>query len=335
MAVLCERRDSIPPPASEVIDLTDDVECQPVAPSQPVEILPSITSNLGSDPDTGRKRQRSPSISGPSLSDHELALKRRRLEDALAIAIHMTRPVPSAERQRVTPPASASVASVMEPIDQADRDKTFVEDDPKDSPTVEDLTLQYDEEDGIEESKPPENQDRTVADASPNIDQLKEEEEEQVEKIVKQEVGDDAIRITLPATGHTSLPLSPKEENANEVIEEGEIFKDSDSNEDNDVLESGEATPELLPSTPQPLPRKQLSIRHLPLIYEEDKRSQSLKCRMCHFRRGFDPSYPLQTFPLNASWAELSGHCENEHPRAFERLVRMTEEDIAEAKMRK
>ncbi|KAI0959099.1 hypothetical protein AcW1_004028 [Taiwanofungus camphoratus] len=80
--------------------------------------------------------------------------------------------------------------------------------------------------------------------------------------------------------------------------------------------------------------RKHLSISHMPLIYEPVQ--DRLICRMCRERKEkVDRKLPVVSFPSNASWTDLAGHCEKEHPMGYEKLISMTSKQITEAKLKR
>ncbi|EED84441.1 predicted protein [Postia placenta Mad-698-R] len=87
------------------------------------------------------------------------------------------------------------------------------------------------------------------------------------------------------------------------------------------------------PGRPSNSARKQLSISHLPLMY--DTVGDRLLCVMCRARRRHkDAEHPITCFPTSASWTELAGHCESAHPGGFQSLILMSSKQIAETKMR-
>ncbi|PCH41751.1 hypothetical protein WOLCODRAFT_137574 [Wolfiporia cocos MD-104 SS10] len=98
-----------------------------------------------------------------------------------------------------------------------------------------------------------------------------------------------------------------------------------------------QAAPEERPPSTQPArsppPRKQLSIQHLPLIYQASGGRQL--CRMCRERKKkINLSLPVTTFPLDATWSELADHVREMHPSGHDRLVAMSPKEIQEMKLR-
>ncbi|KAH9949170.1 hypothetical protein B0H21DRAFT_729956 [Amylocystis lapponica] len=84
---------------------------------------------------------------------------------------------------------------------------------------------------------------------------------------------------------------------------------------------------------PAPPPPRKLGMRHLPLMYE--MRRDALVCRMCLSRKEqIDPALRVASFPENAAWKDLVGHCEAAHPRGYEMLLGMGSDEIEEAKIK-
>ncbi|KAI0059346.1 hypothetical protein BV25DRAFT_1829139 [Artomyces pyxidatus] len=95
-------------------------------------------------------------------------------------------------------------------------------------------------------------------------------------------------------------------------------------------MENDTKGPGLAPS-PAPLQGK-IGINHIQLVYEE--KESLYMCRMCQQRKDADPSVPVASFPLNASFEALIGHCRDHHPAAFDLLKHMSPNDISEMRQR-
>jgi hypothetical protein len=101
--------------------------------------------------------------------------------------------------------------------------------------------------------------------------------------------------------------------------------------------------------------RGKIGIKHIDLLYE--KQVQRLVCRMCLYvvlhphlsssrisigllsdrtrrKSGAATMVPVTTFPLDASWPHLIGHCEREHPAARNVLERMSPAQVVEMRQR-
>jgi hypothetical protein len=99
-------------------------------------------------------------------------------------------------------------------------------------------------------------------------------------------------------------------------------------------------------------PRK-IGIQHIQLVYETI--GQTLQCRMCLYvvffpsaipaslkltcrcrlrKREVDEDTRVATYPSSAAYAELVGHCEQEHEAALDALASMTPSEIAEMHQR-
>jgi len=77
-----------------------------------------------------------------------------------------------------------------------------------------------------------------------------------------------------------------------------------------------------------PAPRK-IGIQHIQLVYETI--GETLRCRMCMLRkRELDEDMQVATYPIQATYNELVGHCEQEHDAALDALSSMTPADIVE-----
>jgi hypothetical protein len=124
---------------------------------------------------------------------------------------------------------------------------------------------------------------------------------------------------------------------------------------DSDAVQASDRSRLASPSTPtkRSLPsRGKIGIKHIDLLYE--KQVQRLVCRMCLYvmlcsisspvsesvasdrtrRKSGVASMPVMTFPLDASWPHLIGHCEHEHPAARNVLERMSPAQVVEMRQR-
>ncbi|EPQ59833.1 hypothetical protein GLOTRDRAFT_136587 [Gloeophyllum trabeum ATCC 11539] len=82
---------------------------------------------------------------------------------------------------------------------------------------------------------------------------------------------------------------------------------------------------------PEPKPaRSRLGIQHIALVYHASKTKYT--CRFCLLRHKEDPSSRVTTFPISASGAVLSAHCEKVHPTSCGALLKMTPAELTEAR---
>jgi len=193
----------------------------------------------------------------------------------------------------------------------------------------------------------------------PPADKRRELRREREEEIVEGEAPSKRRRITPPLMSEPSaVPAKPAPvpegastpENA-EAQKEAEAVVSSDKQvapQPQPVQQQSTPPPESAPHEPEsepaqgqseedpsaadadiaPAPRK-IGTEHIQLVYETV--GQTLRCRMCMLRkRELDEDMQVATYPAQATYDELIGHCEQEHDAALDALASMTPADIME-----
>ncbi|KAH9962449.1 hypothetical protein BC827DRAFT_1198758 [Russula dissimulans] len=191
----------------------------------------------------------------------------------------------------------------------------------------------------------------------PPADQRRELRHEREEETVEGEAPSKRRRITPPPMSEPSaVPAKPVPEVAStpenaEAQKEAEAVVSSDKQvapQPQPVQQQSTPPPEFAPHEPEsepaqgqsegdpsaadadiaPTPRK-IGTEHIQLVYETV--GETLQCRMCMLRkRELDEDMQVATYPAQATYEELVGHCEQEHDAALDALASMTPADIME-----
>ncbi|KAG6843887.1 hypothetical protein H0H87_012006 [Tephrocybe sp. NHM501043] len=75
-----------------------------------------------------------------------------------------------------------------------------------------------------------------------------------------------------------------------------------------------------------------IGINHMDLLYET--RGTTMICRMCRMPGKDEQTTPTETFPADAKWAELVGHCQGMHPKACADLEKLSPSQVGELRQR-
>ncbi|KAG6873601.1 hypothetical protein C0995_013974 [Termitomyces sp. Mi166 len=75
-----------------------------------------------------------------------------------------------------------------------------------------------------------------------------------------------------------------------------------------------------------------IGITHMDLLYET--RGTKLICRMCRLPSKDEQKTPTVTFPVDAKWVELIGHCQNAHPKLCADLEKLSPSQVQELRQR-